>query len=133
MILLDTHALLWFAIDHAKLGSRTDRTADAALRKDEVLVSAFSFWELAVLHKKARVRLNGTVEAFRNDSLAQGIVEVPVDGTIAIVAASLDDFHGDPVDRIIVASALVRNAVLVTADELILGWRGALKRQDARL
>lgn len=132
MILLDTHALLWFATDDAKLGSRADRAADAALRKDEVLVSAFSFWELAMLHGKGRIAVDGTIGAFRVDALAHGIVEVPVDGAVAIGAASLDDFHGDPADRVIVASALARGATLVTADELILGWRGALKRLDAR-
>lgn len=132
MILLDTHALLWFAADDSRLGSRANRAADAALRKDEVLVSAFSFWELAMLHKKARIHLDSTVEAFRTDARAQGIVEMPVDGAIGIAAAMLDDFHGDPADRIIVASALAHNAMLVTADELILGWHGPLRCLDAR-
>lgn len=132
MILLDTHALLWFAADDSRLGSRANRAADAALRKDEVLVSAISFWELAMLQKKARVHLDGTADAFRTDARAQGIIEVPIDGAIGIAAALLDDFHGDPADRLIVASALAYNATLVTADALILGWRGPLRRHDAR-
>ena len=56
---------------------------------------------------------------------------IPVDGDIGIRASALADFHADPADRIIVASAL-RGHRLVTADERILAWAGYVDRLDAR-
>ena len=47
-------------------------------------------------------------------------------------ASELDELHGDPIDRIIVATALVEDAVLLTADRSILDWSGKMRRQDAR-
>ncbi|WIM11993.1 MAG: hypothetical protein OJF58_002953 [Enhydrobacter sp.] len=52
---------------------------------------------------------------------------------IALKAAELDNLHGDLFDRIIVATALVEDAVLLTADRPLLAWSGKLRRQDARL
>jgi len=51
---------------------------------------------------------------------------------IAVLASELDDLHGDPIDRLIVATAIVEGAVLLTADRPILDWSGSMRRQDAR-
>ena len=48
-----------------------------------------------------------------------------------MLAANLDDLRGDPIDRIIVATAIAEDAVLLTADRALLEWTGALHRQDA--
>ncbi len=132
MILVDTHVLLWLAEDHPRLGRRAARRIDAALRADELLVSAISFWEVAMLASKGRVELELGPRELRRRSLEQGILEVAVDGAVAIAAAELPRFHGDPADRLIVASALSREAQLVTADRALLRWRGELPRHDAR-
>jgi PIN domain nuclease of toxin-antitoxin system len=58
--------------------------------------------------------------------------EKPLSAEIALLAAELDELHGDPIDRIIVATALVEDAVLLTADRSILEWKGKMRRQDAR-
>ena len=58
---------------------------------------------------------------WRRELLDQGIAEIQVDGDIGIRAAELTDFHGEPVDRIIVATAL-GGYQLVTADRRILEW-----------
>jgi len=47
-------------------------------------------------------------------------------------AAELQHMHLDPIDRMIVATALVEDAVLLTADRPLLAWSGNLRRQDAR-
>lgn len=132
MIVLDTHVLVWFAEDHPRLGPRTIRLTDAALQRDEVLVSAVSFWEIAMLADKQRLTLLVSPTALRRSVLEQGVREVVVNGAVAIAAAQLADFHGDPADRLIVASALSIGATLVTADRSILGWQGSLKCHDAR-
>ena len=68
---------------------------------------------------------------WRRRLLSQGIREVGLTAEIALTAFGLDDLHGDPVDRIIVATALIEDAVLLTADKAILEWSGRLRRQDA--
>ena len=132
MILLDTHALVWFAEDHPRLGARTARLTDAALQRDEVLVSAISFWEIAMLADKQRLTLHISPTAMRRSVLEHGVRELAIDGAVGIAAAQLVDFHGDPADRLIVASALAIDATLITADRTILSWPGSLKRRDAR-
>jgi len=64
--------------------------------------------------------------------LSIGVREVELTAEIAVRASDLEDLPRDPIDRFIVATALVQQAVLLTADELILSWPGPLKRQDAR-
>jgi PIN domain nuclease of toxin-antitoxin system len=61
-----------------------------------------------------------------------GSVVLRWSGDIAIAAVRLIDLHGDPADRIIVATSVAAGATLVTADDRILGWPGTLERQDAR-
>jgi PIN domain nuclease of toxin-antitoxin system len=96
-------------------------------------VSAISFWEVAILVRKNRFRLATPPPAWRDGVLRQGIVEVPLDGATATEAPALSDFHADPADQLIVASAIRSGATLLTADERILQWRGQVSRQDARL
>jgi len=64
--------------------------------------------------------------------LSLGLREIGLSAEIALRAMELDDLHGDPLDRIIVATALAEDAVLLTADRPLLAWVGKLRRQDAR-
>ena len=70
---------------------------------------------------------------WRDDFMRQGLIELPVSGDIGIRAASLEKFHGDSADRLIVATALHHTATLMTADERILSSEFTAKRLDARL
>ncbi len=63
--------------------------------------------------------------------LAAGASELPLTGEIAILASELDGLHSDPADRFIAATAITRDATLVTADERLLRWRHTLRRQNA--
>ena len=71
------------------------------------------------------------MDSWREELLQSGIVEIPVNGVIAARAALLTGMHGDPADRIIVATALEGHRLL-TADTRILNWPGQLNRLDAR-
>ena len=81
---------------------------------------------------RGRIELSLSPEAWRRDLLSYGVREMPLDGDVGIAAARLEGFHGDPADRILVATAIRNGAELVTADGQILGWQGALPRRDAR-
>ncbi len=133
MILLDTHALIWLVLGSERLGSIARRRCEELVRTQSVLVSAISFWEIAILVRKNRFQLATSPTAWRDSALRQGIIEVPLDGMTAIEAPALRDFHSDPADQLVVAAALRANATLLTADERILQWQGRLSRQDARL
>lgn len=130
MILLDTHAAIWLAIDQG-LGKQSQRIADKALADDRLAISAFSFWELAMLIAKRRLRALKSAGEQRAKLLAAGIRELPLTGEIAILAAELENLNGDPADRIIAATAIAHDATLMTADSNLLRWSHRLKRQDA--
>ena len=80
--------------------------------------------------EKGQLRLDTDLLSWRRRFLDTGISEVPVHGEIAARAGLLPLIHGDPADRLIVATALAGHQ-LVTADRRILDWPGNLHRQDA--
>jgi PIN domain nuclease of toxin-antitoxin system len=119
-ILLGTHVLHWLDTDDARLGRSARSSIAAAEVAGLVAVSAVTFLELATLWRKGRLRIGRMLEAWRDELLAGGLREVPLDGAIAIRAYRLDDFHADPADRMIVATALAHDAVLMMADHKFL-------------
>lgn len=132
MLLLDTHVLVWLASGHPNLGRKARGTVDRSLPDPGVAVSAFSYWEVATLLDRGRLRGLSSAEVLRARAASLGILELAVDGTVAILAARLRAFHGDPADRLIVASAMSHGALLLTADATLLGWKHGLRTQDAR-
>jgi PIN domain nuclease of toxin-antitoxin system len=81
---------------------------------------------------RGRVEGPPSVRDWRARILSLGVHEIPLSAEIAIRAADLESLRRDPCDRIIVATALVEDAILLTADQPILEWPGRLHRQDAR-
>jgi PIN domain nuclease of toxin-antitoxin system len=82
--------------------------------------------------KRGRIEGPANVRDWRNRLLSLGVRELGLSAEIAMRAMELDDLHGDLLDRIIVATALVEEAMLLTADRPILERPGRLRRQDAR-
>lgn len=80
--------------------------------------------------RKGRLDLLVDLDTWRRNLLDQGLIETPVDGAIACRAGLIRNMHGDPADRIIVATALEGHQ-LVTADRQILDWPGPLNRLSA--
>ncbi len=118
MIVLDTAAWIWRASDPKQLSSRARRAIDEAER---LLVSAISVWEVAMLVAKRRIQLDRAVEQWVDIALAlPGIQLVALEPAIAVRSTKLPgDFHPDPADRMIVATALENAAPIVTPDERI--------------
>lgn len=125
MILLDTHVLLWQEQGDRRLGLQARRAVARALAEGQAAVSAISFWEVGMRMQKGQLALRFELDAWRRDLLDQGMIEIPVDGYVATRAGLLPDLHGDPADRLIVATALEGHR-LITADERILAWPGKL-------
>ena len=130
MILLDTHAAIWFATD-SNLGKASQDMADQALNEERLVVSAISFWEIAMLASKRRLMIGKSSSELRLQLLDAGVTELPLTGPIGILAAELANFHADPADRLIMATAIVHGAALMTADAALLRWPHPVQRIDA--
>lgn len=116
MIVFDTHAWVWFAADNRLL---SDAAIDAIQDADRIGVSAISVWEVGMLCAKGRLQVAPDVRQGVDAALALDRVELlPLSPEVAVLSTKLA-LHGDPADRIIVATAQVAGAQLVTKDERI--------------
>lgn len=130
-MILDTNVLLWLRLGDQRLGEIARQAILKAWSNGDVAVSAITFWEVALLHRKKRLDFQIDPWSWRAGLLDEGLVEIVVDGVIGIRSVLLPDFHDDPADRLIVATALAGHQ-LVTSDHKILRWAGNLSRLDAR-
>lgn len=126
-MLIDTHVLLWMDRDDSALGARARDQLLGAWRDGEVAVSAISFWEAAILAQRGRITLPKPALLWRDDWLAAGLLEIAIDGRIALLASQLEHLHRDPADRFIIATAIEKATALMTADQQILAWNGPLR------
>lgn len=131
MILLDTHAAIWILRNDSALGKKARDTAVTALAEAQLAISAISFWEIALLIAKGRLRSLDDPAETRRLMLQAGVRELPLTGDIAIIAVQLDALHGDPSDRFIAATAVAHEAALMTADDRLLAWRSKIRRINA--
>ena len=131
-LLLDTHTILWMTEQIPKLGRAARRTCDAALAAGELAIPTVVIFEIGWGLRRGRIEGPGSVRAWRNRILSLGVREIGLSAEIAMTAVELEELHGDPLDRIIVATALIEDAVLLTAHRPLLAWPGRLQRQDAR-
>ena len=124
LIVLDTHAWVWFISNPELLSERAKRYVDAAVEEKAVMISSISVWEVALLIAKKRLIL--TLEL--NDWIAKSEMLpffkfIPVDNSVAIKSVNLPQpLHSDPADRIIIATAISLGAPIVTKDEKILNY-----------
>ena len=114
MIVLYTHAWIWAASDPARLG----REARRLVARDKVRgIAAISCWEVAMLASRGRIELDRDPVTWMEDALVElGLDLLPLTPAVAAASAQLGPIHGDPADRLIVATALTHGAVLVTRD-----------------
>lgn len=133
MLVLDTHALVWLDEGSPRLGDKALQTIDGALVSGQLGVASISFWEIAMLVRKKRLDIQMELDVWRMELLQNGLQELPLQGSTAIRAGQLQAFHGDPADRMIVATALENSATLMTADKKILDWDKLQQKIDASL
>lgn len=130
MILLDTHALLWWQAGGDRLSVGARRAIEAS---DTVLLSPISFWELGLLVDKGRVRLDRDVAVWVRDLLTIDRIDVaPLTPSGALIAGRLPGagFTGDPADALIYATAAQGPFPLVTKDQRLRLF--ARQRRDVR-
>lgn len=123
-ILLDTHTWIWLFNGSTELSKSAIEQIDFAANQGKVFIPAISVWELSMLVAKSRVNLSQSIHQWINNSLSQpGVNLSPILPEIAIESSFLPgDFHGDPADRIIVATARINNLIVFTRDKKIIKY-----------
>lgn len=118
MILLDTHALVWWCNGDPRLSGRARRAIDDERKFDEVAASSFSCWEIAILVQNNRLDLSASVSDWLATVMQfRAIRFIAVNNEIAVASVQLPgNIHKDPADRIIVATARSLGVPIVTAD-----------------
>ena len=119
MIVLDTHALVWWVTGDAELSANARAAIKKELNGGAIIVSSISAWEIAMLVAREKLVLTVDVDAWLGAVAEIEVVRfVPVNNEIAVKSVSLPgEFHKDPADRMIVATARVLAVPLVTKDE----------------
>ena len=111
----DTHVWVWAAAGDARAEKIREFSGSA-------VISAISQWEVAMLAMKGRLELLPDAESWFSINLESPVVLAPLTAEISMASCRLEDFHGDPADRIIVATAITHGLPLITADEKIIRW-----------
>ena len=121
-VLLDTHVLIWWLNGSDRLSAAQRRVVASASSDTPLLVSDISLWEVATLHSLGRIKLTIPLRAWLDKAVAPPLVRRH--GISPAVAAELaalpDSFHRDPADRILVATARLFGATLLTQDHRII-------------
>ncbi len=123
-IILDTHVLLWSLLQPEELSETIKQNIGLAQENNQLFICSISLWEIAMLKLKKRINIYEPIKDFLESiSNINGLSIKDISIEIAAESISLmDDFHGDPADRIIVATARCYGATLLTRDQKVLNW-----------
>ena len=126
-VLLDTHIWVWWLTPGSPLSRAERETLDEKAGRRELFLAAISLWEAQVLHAKKRLDLPLPFAewlARATDDRMISVLPLDVDVVLALDALP-DSFHGDPADRLIVATARAHAMPLATHDANIRKSRAA--------
>jgi len=119
VIVLDTHAWVWWVSGSQSMSRQAKTALQRGMEERNIRISSISVWEVTQLVARGRLELTMNVADWVAKSESLPFVQfVPVDNRIAVRATDLPgQLHADPADRIIVATTLALGAILVTKDE----------------
>jgi len=115
MITVDTHVIIWDALKPDILTSRAKKAIDTANKTDGIIFCEISLWEIAMLMQKRRIEIHATYLDFIN--LIKASNNYIFQGITPEIAELSSEINLDPADRIIVATSIITNTKLVTADK----------------
>jgi PIN domain nuclease of toxin-antitoxin system len=121
MVVLDTCAWLWMCSEPKKLSPAAREVVGREKKGDGLVVSIMSAWEIAKLVQKGKLAFSVSCREWIDGAVrADGVVMHPLDPDICVESTELPGaFHGDPADQLIVATARLLGAPVVTADQKI--------------
>jgi PIN domain nuclease of toxin-antitoxin system len=122
MLLLDTCALIFDALEPKRLSAKTRALIEREANAGSIAISDISLWEIAMLVDRGRLDPGTDAASFcRLATRARSLTVLPI--TIEIAARSVTlSLHGDPADRLIAATAIQHRATLVTTDEQLIAF-----------
>lgn len=123
--LLDTHLLLWAALDSDRLSPAA--RAILADHRATLVFSVASLWEVAIEAALGRSDLSVDPDLLRRGLVQAGYEELAVSGQHAVAVVDLPTLHKDPFDRMLVAQARVEGLVLVTSDAAVADYPGNIE------
>lgn len=123
-LVLDTHVFIWLLNGDITLSLKLRKIIGKVLSEGNVYLSAISCWEIAMLEQRKRIILTKPCIEWIHEGLSHsGIQILALTPEISVESCQLPDFsHGDPADRMIIASARLTNAHLVTYDQTIIAY-----------
>ncbi|MGZ8218847.1 type II toxin-antitoxin system VapC family toxin [Methylomagnum sp.] len=122
LVLLDTHVWIWWVEQDDRLPKRLAEIVED--QDNRITISAVSIYELTYGAHRGRIRLNREVDDWiKRATVGADIAVMPVDAAIARRAGHLPPHHGDPLDRIIIATAIQVDARLASLDTAFPAYR----------
>ena len=125
-LLLDTHLLLWAAVEPELLSQVAQRLIDDP--NNELLFSSASVWEVAIKQGRRQKDFDVDARLLRRNLLTNGYDELSVSGDHAVAVADLPLLHGDPFDRLLIAQCTVEGITLLTSDRMVARYPGPIQR-----
>lgn len=124
MIVLDTHTWIWWVSNPEMLSAPARKAIDNAVKSNNICISSISVWEATLLFFKKRLLLTISIDEWIALSEKLPFVSfIPIDNRIAFKSVTLPEpLHKDPADRIIIATAIVLGAELITKDDKIISY-----------
>lgn len=111
----DTHVWIWASAGDPRAVALESFSGTA-------IIPAISQWEVAMLAMKGRLDLKPSAETWFSENLEPPVSLSPLTSEISLISCALPSFHGDPADRLIVATAISMGIPLITSDEKIIRW-----------
>jgi PIN domain nuclease of toxin-antitoxin system len=123
--LLDTHILLWGAVEPERLSPVASALIESL--DNEMVFSAVSLWEIAIKTGLGRADFRIDAGMLRRSLFDNGYAELAVSGAHAAALAGLPPIHKDPFDRMLVAQAIVEGFTLLTSDPAVAKYPGSIR------
>jgi PIN domain nuclease of toxin-antitoxin system len=124
-LLLDTHLLLWAAVEPELLSPAAQRLIDDS--ENQLLFSSASLWEVAIKQGRRRADFQVDARLLHRNLLNNGYDELPVTGEHAVALDGLPPLHKDPFDRLLIAQSMVEGITLLTADAIMARYPGRIQ------
>ena len=124
--LLDTHILLWGAIEPERLCSAARSLIENS--DNQIVFSSVSLWEIAIKASRGRADFQIDAGVLRRGLLDNGYVELAVTGAHAAGLAGLPPIHRAPFDRMLIAQVAVEGFTLLTSDRTVAKYPGPIRR-----
>jgi PIN domain nuclease of toxin-antitoxin system len=120
-LLLDTHALIWFLSGNNELSEEV--VSEIENENNTIFVSIASLWEIGIKESIGKIKIKGGLSQLMTEILKSNIEIIPISIEDILVLTTLEFFHRDPFDRLIIAQGMNEQCVLISKDEQLKKYR----------